>query len=367
MSNTGGVPDAGQRTAGPWPISYRPHRPTGGRGRRAVSVAMKVAVGLAIVALLVGPWLYLVVRRASGFLGASVSHDVLARVAKPLEGHAGPPGYHLALTFATFLPWSPLLPMAVVFAWKHRADPRLRFALAAVAGPWALFEAVQTKLPHYMLPAFPPLAFLTADAIVRCLRGEAHDLRRRAFLVAATVMALVVVAMGVGAAVCALRFGDPVAPPLVLVLTTVALAAAVFAAFVRRKLAAGLLAMGLGMAAVYAVAFVLYLPSADALRVSPRAAAILRRAGATGPGDAIMLDYKEPGLAFYQGGTIREDSTMVLSHELLDRAPRWLAITDDVWAKTPEDVRRRVETVGSAHGVAYADGRVVTVRVVRRR
>ena len=55
----------------------------------------------------------------------------------------------------------------------------LGFALSAVVGAWGMFECFQTKLPHYLLPVFPPLAFLTADAIVRCLRGEHEDLTTR--------------------------------------------------------------------------------------------------------------------------------------------------------------------------------------------
>lgn len=335
----------------------------------AAGTIARVVVAIAIVAAIVGPWLYLVRQREATFLGTSVSHDVFTRVIRPLEGHSGPPGYHLALIFATFLPWSPLLPMAVVFGWKHRTDPRLRFALAAVLGPWVMFELVQTKLPHYMLPAFPPLAFLTADAIVRCLRGEADDLQRRAFVVGVAVAMAALVALGVGTVALAARFGDPIVPPAVLALATVGFAAVVMRAFVRRNVTLGLLATGVGMVAVYAVLFGLYLPNANVLRVSARTAALLHREGATGgaAGEALMLDYKEPSLAFYQGGTIWEHSAMVLSHELLDRAPAWLVITDDVWDRSPDDVRARAETLGSVRGLAYADGRAVTVFVVRKR
>ena len=58
-------------------------------------------------------------------------------------------------------------------------------------------------------------------------------------------------------------------------------------------------------------------------RLDPRRRTSCRN-GATDAGSVVMLDYKEPSLAFYQGGTIREESAMTLSHELLDRAPPWL-------------------------------------------
>jgi 4-amino-4-deoxy-L-arabinose transferase-like glycosyltransferase len=338
--------------------------------RRTVRATIKLIVAIAVLLAVVGPWLYLVARRESSFLGTGVSHDVFTRIVRPLEGHRGPPGYHLALIFGTFLPWSALLPMAVVSAWQNRRfHPRLRFALAAVLGPWVMFELVQTKLPHYMLPVFPPLAFLAADAIVRCLRGAKDDLRRTSFAVAAGVVGAAVFGLGVAACVASARLdGRPGIAAAAPALAGLAFAVAVVMAFARRRVAAGLLSLGLGMAAVYAVLFGVYLPRADYLSLSRRVAAVLHREGATGPGESVMLDYKEPSLAFYQGGTIRENSASVLSHRLLDAAPRWLVITDEVWQRTPADVRARVEVVRAVRGFAYADGgRVVEVVVVRRR
>jgi 4-amino-4-deoxy-L-arabinose transferase-like glycosyltransferase len=359
-----------ERRRGP---AFLPLPPGEGRGEGGVrggnpSPVLKAFVAVAIIALLVGPWIYLVQQRESRFLGTSVAHDVLKRIAQPLEGHKGPPGYHLALIFATFFPWSLLLPLAVVLAWRNRADPQIRFALAAALGPWAMFEMVRTKLPHYMLPVFPPLAFLTADAIARCLRGEKDDLQRRGIVVGALVIGLVVVMLGVLTLLAARRFGEPVLTAAVLTGAAVVFAAAVVMRFHQRRPRQALLALGIGVAGIYAVLFGLYLPRADFLRLSMRTADILRAAGATGPGQSVMLDYKEPSLAFYQGGTIRENSSMVLSHELLDGSASWFVITGDVWQKTPPDVRDRTEPVGSATGLAYADGgRVVEVRVVRKR
>jgi hypothetical protein len=176
-----------------------------------------------------------------------------------------------------------------------------------------------------------------------------------------------VIALGVGAIWAARHFGDSLLPPVVLLVVGVAFVATVLACFLRRQPRDALLAMGVGMTALYVVLFGAYLPRADFLRVSSRTADILRDHGGKEPGSAEMMDYKEPSLAFYQGGTIRENSAMSLSHELLDGGPAWWVITDDVWRKTPNDVRIQVEPVGSVSGLAYADGRVANVMVVRKR
>jgi len=117
-----------------------------------------------------------------------------------------------------------------------------------------------------------------------------------------------------------------------------------------------------------AVLFGLYLPRAGFLRLSVDVAEVLKREGATGPEEVVMIDYKEPSLAFYQGGTIRENRAKGLTPELLDAAPPWLVITGDVWEKTPPELQDRLEVVSSHTGLAYADRmRGVEVMVVRNR
>ena len=337
----------------------------GARDGRAT--AAKFIAALVIAAAVVAPWLYLVQQRSPGFVGTSVTHDVLRRVAQPLEGHKGPPGYHLATIWPFFLPWSLLLPLAVVLGWKRRHLPQLRFALAAVLGPWVMFELVRTKLPHYMLPTYPWLALLVGDAIVRCLRGQHRDLVSRVFFAALVGVA---VFAGLGAMVPAGAsrwFDESIVPGAVVAAAAVTYLALVVSLFLRRRTAAALAALGLGAMASWAIAWAVYLPRAQFLRVSVRTADVLRREGATGPGRVLMLDYKEPSLAFYQGGTIREDRATALTPEHLDGATPWFVITSDVWDKTAPAVREGFELVKPIRGLAYADGRTVEVLVVRRR
>ena len=351
--------------------SVAPTLPNDTRSRSKANwpvAVVKFLVAVLIVAAVVGPWLYLVHRRETSFLGTSVSHDVFSRIAKPLEGHRGPPGYHLALVFATFLPWSLLLPMAVVSGWKHRHVPQVRFALAAVLGPWLMFEIVQTKLPHYLLPVFPALAFLTADVIVRALDGRRGDFARRGFIVGAAVWAAALVMMGLAPWLASLEFDAlPWAAMVVLSVVAVVYATSVLVSFLSNRPVHGLVTMGVGFVVVLALLFGLYLPRAPFLRLSINAAALLNRHRAADPGAAAMLDYKEPSLAFYEGGTIRENRATKLTPEVLDAAPPWMVVTDQVLADSPPEGLARVREVGRVKGLAYADGgRVVEVVVVRK-
>jgi 4-amino-4-deoxy-L-arabinose transferase-like glycosyltransferase len=286
-------------------------------------------------------------------------------MAQPLEGHKGPPGYHLATIWPFFLPWSLLLPLAVVLAWKRRRLLVLRFSLAAVLGPWVMFELVRTKLPHYMLPTYPWLALLVADAVVRCLRGQHRDLTGKAFLAAVTTVTAV---MALGALVPAAGswwFGEGLTAGMLLAAAAVAYLGVVVALFYRRRTAAALATLGAGAMAVWAMAWVVYLPGAQYLRVSVRTADVLRRHGATGPGQVLMLDYKEPSLAFYQGGAVREDPSMRLTEKHVEAGTPWYVITSAVWNNSDPQVRDRFEVVGRVGGVAYAAGRTVDVLVVK--
>lgn len=348
------------------PIAAATNEPT---AFSAITV-VQLLLALLLMGAVVVPWLYLLHQREPMFLSTSVSHDVVKRIKTGLEGHSAPPGYHLATIWGTYLPWSILLPMSIVFAWKRRHLPPVRFALAAVLGPWVMFEIVQTKLPHYMLPVFPFLAFLTADAIVRCLRGQHDDLRRPSFLRAMTVWAVVLGLLACLPLLLSLWFRQGVGYALVLLPIGWAYVGAVIYQFINRRPASGLVVMGAGMLVVIIAVWTIFLPHSNPMRLSIRVAEALKREGATGANQVVMLDYKEPSLAFYQGGTIREDPAMELTDSIVNAAPPVMVITKEVWEspKTSRSASDRLEVVASVDGLAYADGgRRVTVMIVRKK
>ncbi len=255
----------------------------------------RVVVAVLIVAAIVLPWVLMM----RSYIRTMVQHEVLDRMLTPLEQHAGPPGYYFASIWATFFPWSLLLPLAIGLGFHRRADPRTRFALAAVIGPWVMLECIRTKLPHYLLPAFPFLAYLTADALVRCLNGEIADLRGRPFKVAVSVWAVVVAAVASSPWLVVGRYPSlPVGTMAGMSAAGVAFGAVVATLVWRERLAAAAAALAVGTLAVVAVVYGLYLPRADFLRLSPRVARVLLDHGVTQPHQCLMLRLHgaEPGL-----------------------------------------------------------------------
>jgi 4-amino-4-deoxy-L-arabinose transferase-like glycosyltransferase len=141
-------------------------------------LALRPLPGSAWVILLVLPWFIAIYARVgSQFLVASVGEDMLAKVASAQETHGAPPGLYLILFFATFFPASMLAGLAAPAVWAVRREPAARFLLAWLVPSWIVFEAVVTKLPHYVLPLYPAIAILIAGAV------ESKVLSQRPWLV----------------------------------------------------------------------------------------------------------------------------------------------------------------------------------------
>lgn len=334
-----------------------------------LTLASRAVVVLAIVMAIVTPWIVLVNRHAPEFLHRTLN-EAQAHLSHGKEGHTFPPGYHFLLVWPMFFPWSLLLPLAIGVGVQHRAQPQVRFALAALVGPWLMVEFIGTKLPHYFLPAYPAMAFLVAFAIRQRLRDGVRDLQSPLFLISAGVWAIIVAVIG-SAAWIAPTFGAsrPVAFLLVMSLGSLAYAATVFALFIRGRILPAFVAMGLGMFICIGFAYGVYLPRADYFRLSSAIARVLREHGAMTPGQAKMVDYLEPSLAFYQGGSIREigRKSDFLSGSP-DEWPHWIVLTREIWNALPPQKQLRLTIVSSVRGWSYADrGRLIEVLVAERR
>ncbi|MFN4179228.1 MAG: phospholipid carrier-dependent glycosyltransferase, partial [Armatimonadota bacterium] len=125
------------------------------------------------------PWFIAVwVREGEKFWQVFLLREHLQRVAEPMEGHSGPFWFYLPIVWLLFLPWSVQLPSAFVTAFKNRPATFDRSLPDTLMAWWAasiviLFSLVATKLPHYIFPALPALAWLAASQAQRNLsKGE---------------------------------------------------------------------------------------------------------------------------------------------------------------------------------------------------
>jgi len=128
--------------------------------------SLRPIIGLVWLILLVSPWFVAIVAKSgSSFFVEALGHDMLDKVASGQEAHGAPPGFYFLLFWVTFWPGSVLAGLAAVMVWKTRHEPGARFLLAWLIPSWLVFEAVMTKLPHYVLPLYPAIAILIAGIL----------------------------------------------------------------------------------------------------------------------------------------------------------------------------------------------------------
>ena len=249
--------------------------------------------------MLVAPWFAAIAWKSGGaFYAEAVGHDMLGKVGGAAERHWGPPGAYALTFFATFWPGAAFAAMSLPFAWRARREPAAAFLIAAVLPAWLIFEAVPTKLPHYVLPLMPWLAILTVLALSR----GALDPRLRGARLTALLVPAIPVGLTLGLCLAGWRLDAHTIPwpALPLLAAACAVAALAWQAFAQgsaeRALALGVLASCLLGPAVLGVAQL----SLPALKVSPRLAALRDRMPCANP-QVASLGYREPSLVFLVG------------------------------------------------------------------
>ncbi len=121
----------------------------------------RIAIGVVVVVCIVSAWALPVWLAHPDYLRDFVWLHNLQRYFGDVEKfHPEPALFFIPITFAALLPWSPLIPLAVVRALRCR-DSEFYLAVYALA-VIAFFSLSSGKLATYVVPSFPPLAVLTA-------------------------------------------------------------------------------------------------------------------------------------------------------------------------------------------------------------
>ncbi|WP_256750864.1 glycosyltransferase family 39 protein [Mesorhizobium sp. Mes31] len=287
---------------------------------------LRVGRGLALVVLIVLPWLALITWKSHGaFLQQAVGKDMLGKVASGEESHGLPPGFYM-LTYSLFMwPFGLIAVGAGLQALNRlRDDPRLRFCLAWYIPFWLVFELIPTKLPHYVLPAYPGMALLIGWLLTLSPQDANAPLRRwQDWLWWSTAFGLVVVSLGLAV----VGVGAPIYLTGSFSWWSIPAAAAAlgagYFAFSRRlqvplrRIAAVAVCAGI----TYALLFGVIAPSLKPIWLSPAIEAAVR---ANRPCDTTVLasaGYHEPSLVFLVGTkTVLTDVDGVARHLLADPA-----------------------------------------------
>jgi 4-amino-4-deoxy-L-arabinose transferase-like glycosyltransferase len=323
--------------------------------------------GLIIVAGVCGPWaLAITVATDGSFWSTAVTSDLASKVAGGQESHGAPPGYHTILAPLLFFPGSLLLAAAVMTAWRRRAEPAVRFAIAWLAPSWIVFELAPTKLVHYTLPLYGALAWL----VVAALTQPIGTISRRTGLGLGIFAGVGVAALAV--VVCA-QYGhgaDWVWAGFAVLFALAAAAGGGFLLMTHRETKALLVSIGCGVLAHACIASALA-PSLKPLWPSREMARALKRNhldprnGVT-PAPVAVLGFAEPSIVFLLGTDTEIADPDDAADAVAEGRPVIVeAKQEPAFRAELAKARLEVQPVAVVKGVNYSKGKPVTLTLYR--
>ncbi|MCS6866918.1 MAG: glycosyltransferase family 39 protein [Gemmataceae bacterium] len=183
----------------------------------------RLVVAVLVFVLVAGPWYTLVAVETRGeWVRVFFGRENLQRFSTPMENHSGPFFYHAVALLILFTPWSVFLPAALWYgaqgsrsATGWPADTTTyarpyRFLVVWFVAYLVFFSMAATKLPNYMLPAYPAIAILTARFLIVWQRGT---LAAPQWLMPAAMGGLVLTAVAVAVGLLIAGGAWPVLPP----------------------------------------------------------------------------------------------------------------------------------------------------------
>ena len=130
---------------------------------------MELPLGIPLFLLTAAPWYVLTELRNPGYLNYFLWDENVSRFATTRFHRSGAWYYFIGILAAGFFPWTVLLPNAIADLWKRRAEEKRLFLILWAALPLLFFSLSSSKLPHYILFVYPPVAAIVGAAIANLL------------------------------------------------------------------------------------------------------------------------------------------------------------------------------------------------------
>lgn len=265
---------------------------------------LRPLTALALVLMVCGPWYAAVAWQTQGeFLRGFFGVHHFGRFTNPMDNHGGSPLYYFAVVCVGFFPWIIFLgPSLAQWLARMRTGHAWRQAdllCAAWVAVWfGFFSLASTKFPHYVVPAYPALALVTAAFLDRWLILPAvypTVQRRIAWITVAVVGAGLMVALPfvgrlyLGESTSAWAAGAP--------LFVAAVAAAIFSE--RGRIARSLASLSTGTVAFLLLLFGQAAVEVDRHQNTPAIGALIRANSASATPRIATYRFFRPSLVHY--------------------------------------------------------------------
>jgi 4-amino-4-deoxy-L-arabinose transferase-like glycosyltransferase len=334
--------------------------------------SLKLVKGFFLTLLLISPWLIAITIQSQGaFLEQSLGNDFASKIAGGQESHGAWPGYYLLLSAATFWPAILFVLPGIMQGVARRAEPGIRFLLAWAASWWLVVEIVPTKLPHYVLGAYPPLAVLAAMFVL--------DPRPIRFLAAARWIAIAQFCIGAllftaAIIVLPLYLGADAPwdiktawPPLAAAGVGAVLAITALVLAILRKYPAAALVSVIALFVFAPALTAIVAPRLDQLWVTERLKPMVALASEPGDPAPALAGYEEPSLLFTFGADVVLSDGAGAADAVAHHGG--LALVEDAelgpFLARLAELQADAAPKGEVTGVNYSRGRKVHVTIYR--
>jgi len=331
----------------------------------------KPHLGIPLVLAIAAPWAIAIwVESHGSFFQQSLGHDFAGKLVTGQESHGLPPGYNLLLSAVAFWPGILFVLPAIGLAVTRAKEPAIRFLLAWAGGFWLVCELVPTKLPQYVLPAYPALAILAGLWLISA-KDEALPLWRRVLPYVSSLQFLLGLAGLVAAPLILPRlYGAGLDMKLIAPAAVAGLVGLV--ALVMALKGARWMAMALSLVSLALIVPTLTVgagPRLTKLWVSERLAALVARHDNPNDPPPAIAGFQEPSLVFALGADVNLTDGPGAAKQGADQGG--LALVDDF--QRPAFLAHLAELQSDAvpledlSGFNYSRGKTVHVTLYRMR
>ena len=335
---------------------------------------LKPLRGVVLTALVALPWLVLITWKAgSAFWYEAVVQDLFGKVAGGQESHGAWPGYY-ALTYSLYMwPFGLVAVVGLTHAFRlMRTDAKLLFCIAWYLPFWLFFELVPTKLPHYVLPAYPAILLLGGWFLTLAPDKQPLAVSWQRIIHALAGFGVIVVALAfvaIAAVAPIYLSGSPSlwslpAAALLLVAGWLGLGVRVHVSPIRRIFVAALTAT-----TAYGLIFGGILPQIDQLWLSRQMANQFHADKLCDDSVLASVTYHEPSLVFLAGTeTLLTDAAGAAKHLLDDPDCAVAAVPDEVAGPFLDTVKQTGASLVSGDalfGINYSNGPEYIMRLYR--
>lgn len=262
---------------------------------------LRPMVGLLWCSALVLPWLLAIYEQSGAAFVREFAQDFVPGFVRGLKSHAAPPGYFVLVFWLTFWPGSTFVGLAIPAVVRDRRVPGTGFLLAWTVPTWIVCELLVNKLPQYVLPLYPAIAILVAQAVTT------RELSRRPWLMRGTIwgvlVPLVVGTLAIGGSLALGYSPGPLA--WILIIGAVAISVGSWRRLRRDEPEAALLASVAAALCLSAGVCGAVLPHLRPLFPSATLADVMTRSGCAHPTAVTSLSFQEPSVVFLTGTETR--------------------------------------------------------------